>query len=338
MLDRVKIENYGPLPNLFWKSLGRINLVIGANGAGKTFLLKIIYSAVRTLEIYKRGQEPRAASEILAEKLYWTFQAEKVGDLVTKGGGGSLDCVVGFGGKTFHYGFSRDAAKSVVLLKNSVRSLDSNSIFLPPKEVLSLQSVILRSRDLEQEFGFDDTYYDLAKALGYLPTAGRNYKEFASSRERLEGLLGGRIRFDVKNNRWQFQNKKNQRFQIGVTAEGVKKIAILDTLLGNRYLSPDSIVFIDEPESALHPKAISEFLDIIETLAACGIQFFIASHSYFVIKKLYLIAQRTQQSIPVLSCVDGEWQQEDMKDGMPPNPIIDESIRLYEEEVQGVLG
>ena len=61
--------------------------------------------------------------------------------------------------------------------------------------------------------------------------------------------------------------KGNQKFPIGVTSEGIKKIAILDTLLGNRYLDANSIVFIDEPESALHPVAVSDLLDIIAVLA-----------------------------------------------------------------------
>ena len=67
-----------------------------------------------------------------------------------------------------------------------------------------------------------------------------------------------------------------------MTAEGIKKIAILDTLLGNRYLDLDAIVFFDEPESALHPSAISALLDIVAILASRGIQFFMASHSYLV--------------------------------------------------------
>jgi predicted ATPase len=149
-------------------------------------------------------------------------------------------------------------------------------------------------------------------------------------------MLDGKIEYDEAGNRWQFK-KGNQKFSIGVTAEGIKKIAILDTLLGNRYLSPESVVFIDEPESALHPVAISQLLDIIAILASNGIQFFIASHSYFVIKKLFLIAQEQEMSIPVLSSVDGVWQQDDLKNGMPDNPIIDESIRLYREEVSQVL-
>ena len=81
MIDKVELRNFGPLANSSWENLGPINLVIGSNGIGKTFLLKAIYSAMRTLEEYKRGDDQRKAAEILAEKLYWTFQPEKIGDL-----------------------------------------------------------------------------------------------------------------------------------------------------------------------------------------------------------------------------------------------------------------
>ncbi|MNQ89176.1 hypothetical protein D3C85_1044740 [compost metagenome] len=209
--------------------------------------------------------------------------------------------------------------------------------------MLSLQHIILKSRDIDKDFGFDDTYYDLAKALRLLPTKGKNHAHFAKARESLEEMFGGKVEFDSSANRWQFK-KGNQKFQIGSTAEGIKKIAILDTLLGNRYLTKDSMVFIDEPESALHPTAISDLIDIIVSLADSGIQFFIASHSYFVIKALYLAAQKQSISIPVLSWnkeVDGgggEWVDDDLLNGMPDNPIVDESIRLYEEEVELALG
>lgn len=43
-------------------------------------------------------------------------------------------------------------------------------------------------------------------------------------------------------------------------------------------------------------------------------------------------------SIPVLSSIGGEWIGDDLLKGMPDNPIVDESIRLYEEEVELALG
>jgi predicted ATPase len=107
----------------------------------------------------------------------------------------------------------------------------------------------------------------------------------------------------------------------------------IDTLLGNRYLDLNSVVLIDEPESALLPTAISQLLDIVAMLAERGIQFFMASHSYFVVKKLFLIAQERGWLMPVISAVDDTWICDDLKRGMPDNPIIAESIRLYEQEV-----
>ncbi len=111
----------------------------------------------------------------------------------------------------------------------------------------------------------------------------------------------------------------------------------MDTLLGNRYLTPQSTVFIDEPEAALHPSAISLFLEIISELAKLGMQFFMATHSYFVIKKLYLIAKAKKLNIPIASFEDDKWIYNNLINGMPDNSIINESIKLYEEEVDLVL-
>lgn len=336
MITRLELRNFGPLASLEWAKLGQINLVIGSNGAGKTFLLKSLYTAIRTLEEYKRGSNPRTAAEILWDKLHWTFQADTIGDLVTKGASGNLVFKCWVDGKPFAYGFGRDTTKQITTPENLVPPRSSNSIFLPAKEVLSLQPIILRSRETEQEFGFDDTYLDLARALGQSTQRGRNYLEFANSRSSLEAMLGGRIEYDAGAKRWVFR-KGNQRFPIGVAAEGVKKIAILDTLLGNRYLDLGSIIFIDEPESALHPVALTQLLDIVAALATRGIQFFLASHSYFVVKKLFLIAQEKDISIPVIAADGAGWRSADLKTGMPDNAIIAESIRLYEQEVSLAL-
>ena len=332
MLNKIKLHNFGPLAKLDWPELGPINLLIGGNGTGKTFILKALYSAMRTLEEYKRGDDQRAAAEILAEKLYWTFQPDKIGDLVTKGADGALSCIVKLDNRGFSYSFGKDTTKQISTLENDVQPRSSNSIFLPAKEVLSLHQIILKSREQDKAFGFDDTYLDLARALRRSPKMGGNYAEFAGSRQSLEEILGGRVVYDEASGRWQFK-KGNQKFPIGMTAEGIKKIAILDTLLGNRYLDTSSIVFIDEPESALHPVAVSKLLDIVAVLAELGIQFFLASHSYFVVKKLFLLAQEQNLFIPVMSAHDGQWIAANLKDGMPENTIIDESIRHNKEEV-----
>jgi hypothetical protein len=299
--------------------------------------VKALYTAIRSLEEYRRGDDPRQLDEILAEKLYWTFQVEKIGDLVRKGSEDPLSCLVEqIRRQVFEYAFGKDTSRKISNIKNTAEPRGANCIFLPAKEVLSLHKIILKSRDQDKLFGFDDTYLDLARALQVPTRMGMNHREFVRSRKSLEDIIGGKVKYDEATDRWEYK-QGNTRFPIGVTAEGVKKIAILDTLLGNRYLDRDSIIFIDEPESALHPVAISKFLDIIATLAEGGIQFFLASHSYFVVKKLLLIAQEKELSVPLIAADGDVWETFDLKDGLPENAIINESIRLYREEIDLAL-
>jgi AAA15 family ATPase/GTPase len=332
MITSVVLKNFGPLESIEWNCLAKINLVLGGNGQGKTFLLKAMYAAIKGIEQNGRGNDNRTISEIISDKLYWTFQSEKLGELVRK----PVESPLGFSMTTeqgdVFFAFGQDTTRKVTVTSDTLPT-ETNSIFLPAKEVLSLQKIILKSREQDAMFGFDDTYFDLARALRISTTKGRNLTAFASSREKLRDFLGGKIEFDPQKDRWTFK-KGSFRFPIGTTSEGTKKTAILDTLLGNRYLTTDSRIFIDEPEAALHPQAISELMEIIMLLAECGIQFFIATHSYFVIKKLFIIALEKNMSIPVLSLGDGNAIYNDMLDGMPKNSIIDESVRLYEEEVR----
>ncbi len=336
MIKSASLTNYGPITSLNVNNLGHINLLIGPNRSGKTFFLKALYSALRTIELYRRGKNIENDKEILFKKLYWTFQTDKIGNIVRRPDQGSLSFILTEDdGGSFSYSFSQSAEKQIVKVFNTCRPRDTNSIFLPAKEILSLLDTIVYDREIRQSFGFDETYYDLAKALN--PTSkGKNVKTFSKVRERLENAIDGRLLFSKEKQRWVFK-QGNIEFDISLTSEGTKKIAIFDTLLGNHFLSRKSAVFIDEPEAGLHPSMVVELLDIIRLLAHTGMQFFIATHSYFVIKKLYLTAQSEGFSIPVISFGskpdDDIIRIGDLKQGMPDNPIIDESIRLYREEM-----
>lgn len=333
MIQYICLKNFGPIKDLKVDNLSKINLLIGPNRTGKTILLKALYCAQRTIELTGRGKNPETNKDILASKLYWTFQVEKLGQLVRKPNNGALQFEMKeTDGNSFEYSFGADTETKIVKLEGNPKSRTSNSVFIPAKEVLSLLDLIRNSHNVRMEFGFDQTYYDLAMAL--TPTTqGKIAKPCLKARERLESALGGRIVYSKDKNVWQYIQGK-YAYDINVTSEGTKKIAIFDTLIGNHFLTKDSIVFIDEPESGLHPGLLIELMDIIGELAKYGMQFFIASHSYFVIKKLYLLANTLKMSIPVISFnYEGSNDLSDLKDGMPENPIIDQSVKLYEEEL-----
>lgn len=173
----------------------------------------------------------------------------------------------------------------------------------------------------------------MAKVLIKTTTKGKNIREFAEARKMLKNIIGGKIEYDSNKERWIFK-KGNLLFTLGLTAEGIKKAAIFDILLGNRYLSKDSRIFFDEPEASLHPQAVSDLMDIITVLSKTGIQFFIATHSYYVITKLLINATKNKISMPILSFLNENIEYGNLLNGMPENLIIDESVRLYEEEVE----
>lgn len=332
----VCLKAYGPIPEFACNRFSNINLVIGENGTGKTFLLKALYSAARSMEDYKRGDDIRTINEVLAEKLRWTFQADKLGDMVTRSSDEILSFEMKLGNDCIGYRFSSGAASKVGTATAPSGTRDANSIFIPAKEVLSLYSIILKSREVDKSFGFDDTYYDLAKALRISPKRGKNYAAFANSRKLINGVIDGKADYDETAGKWFYKNNLNQKFSVGATSEGVKKLSIMDRLLANGYLDNRSIIFIDEIESALHPSAVCRFLAMIGKLAAdMDLQFFISSHSYFVIKKLLLMAKNKPNRVVCISLnKDKKPEICDLSGGMPNNSIIDASIALYEEEIE----
>lgn len=339
-IDEVELKNFGIIENFECSNFSNINLIIGENGTGKTFLLKALYSAVKSLEEYKRGDDITPMQDIISDKLRWTFQVDKLGDMVCKGKNTEeLSCHIKAGQCALKYMFSKSAATKPGLVIEPEKGKEGNSVFIPAKEVLSLYSVILKSREIDKSFGFDDTYYDLVKALRISPSKGRNFSVFADSRKKVKDVIDGKVDYDENSGKWYYRNSKNQKFSIGATSEGVKKIAIMDRLLANGYLNKNSIIFIDEIESALHPTAVCSFLDMIDGIAEeMGLQIFITSHSYFVIKKLFLIAMKKKGLVSCISLNKGEDIKIcDLNDGMPDNSIIDTSIKLYEQEIEEVL-
>lgn len=173
---------------------------------------------------------------------------------------------------------------------------------------------------------------DLARALSKT-TKGRNYKEFSDARKTLTDAIEGRLEFDDDSKEWIFCDDDKRIIKIALTSEGIKRLSILDLLLGNHFLTRDSVVIIDEAEANLHPSLVCKFMELLVMLAKAGLQIFLSSHSYFVIKSLYVLAHQQQMSIPTVSFEENVVVVSDLLEGMPENPIVEESINIYKQEI-----
>jgi predicted ATPase len=88
---------------------------------------------------------------------------------------------------------------------------------------------------------------------------------------------------------------------IHLVADGYRKIGTLLYLLRNGSLTKDSILFWDEPEANLNPKLIVEVAKVLQTLAATGMQIFIATHDYLLSHELSLLAEYQSVDIKFFS-------------------------------------
>jgi len=333
MIETLTVRNLGPLGVLDWRLGPGLNVIIGHNDTGKTLLLKALYVCIRTIEAWRRGDDVRTVRQILDEKLTWTFQLPSLGDLVTKGQDDAL--AVRMTGQSsggpleLDFRLTKKAKRGVGEVTSSLQDVGSTSLFIPAKEVLSLIPAIKESRQA-QRFGFDDPTYDLVQALELAPSRGT--PPFGNARQELERLVDGRV--EERGGSWYFKRDRH-RYPVTITAEGIKKIAIVDRLIVNRSLTAGSVLFVDEPESFLHPRALMSFLSILATLTEHGMQVVLATHSLTALRKITALARRSAQRVPLLSLDRGSPPAEaDLRQGMPPNPLSAASVALYEEELE----
>lgn len=332
-----RIKDFGLISDIKCEKTGKVNLIIGENSTGKSTILKAIYSMARTFEEYGKGDDKRNYKDILSENLRWTFQVDKLGELVRKGDKNTLQFGLGIEEQSISYSFGNTTATKVTQVDGEIKPYEGNSIFIPSREIFTIQNIILRSREIDRSFGFDNTYYDLAKVLRSISDTS-NAVGYKNLKDKLNGIIGGSVEYDRTSDKW-FYKKGNAKFSMNTTAEGIKKIAMLEKLLSAGILTSSSILFLDEPEASLHPSAIVEFLDCVYSLATeFGIQVFIASHSYFVLKKLRLLAMQNNEYMPCISLENNKSKITDLSIEMPENEIISESIKLYEAEMGCVLG
>jgi AAA15 family ATPase/GTPase len=341
MFQNIRIENVGGFDEHAWSELENINVVIGPNDTGKTYLLKLLYTIARSTEEHRKGQngDRESWSEVLARKLRWVFQPPdfQLGKLVQKGED-RLTVESRFCNESVYFAFGRSTEKQI--RDTNAPPLEENdnidALFFPPKEVLTAIDAIAQTRDELRMQGFGDTYLDLIRSLRRKGIPGAYKEPLDEVKERLESLFEGHVRY----NEGEFLFKRgNEKYNMPQTAEGIKKIGILMQLIMNRSINEGSILFFDEPEANLHPRAMVQLVEMLYQISQAGVQVFLATHDYFIIKKLELLAREHDESISVNSLVrteEGDIRGEiaNLKKGLPSNPITDVSKELLEKDLQ----
>ena len=117
MIENFEMKSFGVNRHIAWENLAGINVLIGENGSGKTSVLKMLYAVLRSLELNRKGNDPYPFGKILSDKLYWTFQVNKLGELVTKGAESPLSIRLLLDGKYTNFEFGADTNLTIKTLK-----------------------------------------------------------------------------------------------------------------------------------------------------------------------------------------------------------------------------
>ncbi len=376
MITQVQLKNFTAFTDVSIDFSPGINIIIGENGTGKTQLLKAILALC--------GSEAwsKQASEKFARKLCRLYHpiSEEVGELRRAGTGGRAELKATFAlGQEITAKFDgKDTQTNVNYSGQSVEK----AIFIPTKEVLSL----VRGLTAEQpdfstiERIFDDGYLDLARQLvnegvNDLDSKVQLNPRFSAIVPRLANLIGGqyllengRFVFEAgqyvekdaatrskakhaqmyqDSTEWKFVPSSKQHLSSGMTAEGFRKIGVLQRLLSNGFLNPGTTgpLLWDEPESNLNPKLMRDLVLSLLELARNGQQVILATHDYVLLKWFDLLMDKgkgDQVRFHVLSrdSDTGQVRRDSMDDyrAIEPNAIADTFNELTKEQVARRMG
>ena len=339
-LTRVELEQFTAFDALKLDLSRGINVLVGANGTGKTHLMKVCYVACDV---------SRSPADDFVRKLVRVFMpsGRSLRRLVRQQGGahGEAAIRVRRGALKLEASF-RSHPRPVSLDPSTFTDDDPDRemeewarepvecVYVPVKEMLS-NGPGFRSLYSKREVHFEEVYNDILDRA-YLP-ALRGPVD--SPREqlvaRLQTAIGGEVA--VENEEF-FLRSERENIEFSLLSEGVRKLALLWLLIRNDVIRPGSVLFWDEPETNLNPKLFGVLMEVLLELQRAGVQIFLATHDYVILKELDLRAKETdevafhafyrEEEKGAIGCATTH----DYRD-VHPNAIADTFTDLYDREI-----
>ena len=329
-ITRLKLQRFTAFEDLDFQPSRGINVLVGANGTGKTHLMKVAYAAC---DVSRTGND-------FAEKLTRVFMPSRrsIGRLVKRRGGSST-CTASVSRKNLRLrlSFSNHAKASTsarVTGASRWNAAPVESVYIPVKEMLA-NAPGFRSLYSQREIHFEEIYDDIV-ARAYIPVLrGPMTQERKRLLTSLQRTIAGRV--IVKNEEFYLRNREGN-LEFSLLAEGMRKLGLLRLLIQNGTLLEGSVLFWDEPETNLNPKLFEFVIGILLELQRMGVQIFIATHDYGILKELDL--QSTQGDKLAYHSLyrnsgDGEIACRSVHNFLDihPNAIAEAFTDLYDREV-----
>ena len=190
----------------------------------------------------------------------------------------------------------------------------------------------------EREIHFEEVYADILHRA-YSPLL-RGPMDSLRRRllTKLQKAIDGKV--TVNNDEFFLRNKQGN-LEFTLLAEGMRKLGLLWLLIQNGTLQDGSVLFWDEPETNLNPKLFGILIDILLELQRGGVQIFLATHDYVILKELDL-QKKSSDRVAFHSLYREETSgiacnTTDSYLDIHPNVIAETFTDLYDREIERSL-
>jgi len=293
----VELERFTAFTHLDLEVSPGINVLVGANGTGKTRLLKVCYAACEASDGH---------GSPFSEKLVRVMRPSggAPGRLVRcSGGNSSATVTVHWGDRKLAAAFSRDD-RPADNPESRRFSKPIRSVYIPAKEMLANAPGFL-SLYAAREIHSEEIYKDILDRA-YLPKLREPGQRRKQLLESLGNVIGDSI--NTKNEEF-FLRDHGGDLEFTLLAEGMRKLGLLWLLIQNGAVGKleessalscvgwdeQSILFWDEPEANMNPSLVGKLMNFLLELQRDGVQVFISTHNYVVLKELDLLTQDGDQ-------------------------------------------
>ena len=185
------------------------------------------------------------------------------------------------------------------------------------------------------ELHFEAVYPDILTRAFRPPLRGPHEAQRRILLSNLRRIVGGRVHYE--NEEFVLSNKDGN-LEFTLLAEGMRKLGLIWLLIQNGTLGDSSVLFWDEPETNLNPKLFGVIIDTLLTLQRNGVQVFLATHDYVILKELDLRMTPDDEVAFHSLYRDSDTDEIDCRtvgrlEHMHPNAIVDTFSALYNRDV-----
>ena len=334
-ISKIKFERFTAFEKLSLDLSPGINVFVGTNATGKTHLMKVIYAAC---DITKTKID-------FAEKLIRIFlpSGRVLGRLVKRQKASSRCAVEIFRDQVkLRASFTNHTTKAENATLTNINKWKENpieSVYIPVKEMLS-NAPGFRSLYSQREVHFEEVYSDILDRAYRPALRGPTDRARKKLMATLQKAIDGKV--TIKEEEFFLRNKQGN-LEFSLLAEGIRKLGLLWLLIQNGTLISGSVLFWDEPETNLNPKLFGVLMEIILELQRVGVQIFLATHDYVILKELDL-RKKKQDEIKFHALYRDSEKGEVLCHSansyleIHPNAIAEAFADLYDREVKRNLG